>query len=146
MKCLLDTNVYVDAMRSESGAQQFLQRFTPLIFCTVLCSVVAQELYAGAVDAKATALVDGHIGALERTGRLVTPTFAHWKEAGKVIATLVRGEPSRKSKAPQLLNDILIALCARRIGATVFTFNRDDFELIRRHRDFSLEVLTPTVA
>lgn len=107
---------------------------------------MAQELYAGAVDAKATALVDGYIGALERTGRLVTPTFANWKEAGKLIATLVRVEPSRRSKAPQLLNDILIALCARRIGATVFTSNRDDFELIHRHRAFSLEVLTQTTA
>jgi len=141
VKCLLDTNVYVHAMRAESGARQFLQRFTPLIFCTVLCSVVAQELYAGAVDAKATALVDAHIGALERTGRLVTPSFGDWIDAGKLVAKLIRAEPSWKSKAPQLLNDILIALCARRIGATVFTYNRDDFRAVRRYRTFALEVL-----
>jgi predicted nucleic acid-binding protein len=93
------------------------------------------------VDAKATALVEQHIGALERTGRVVTPTFGDWKGAGKMIAQVMRAEPSLKSKAPQLLNDILIALCARRIGATVFTYNGDDFRVVRRYRTFALEVL-----
>jgi predicted nucleic acid-binding protein len=142
VKCILDTNVYLHAINSETGAQLFLQRFTPLVFCTTLCSVVAQELYAGAVDTKATRLVEKYIGSLERTGRLVAPTFADWKEAGKLIARLARKEPSRRPKLQQLLNDVLIALCARRIGATVFTSNRDDFELIRRYRVFSLEVLS----
>jgi hypothetical protein len=35
-----------------------------------------------------------------------------------------------------------LALCARRIGAELFTFNRSDFELIRRHRPFSLRILS----
>jgi predicted nucleic acid-binding protein len=143
VKCVLDTNVYLYAMNSEAGAELFLQRFTPLVFCTTLCSVVAQELYAGAVDAKAMRLVEKYIGSLERTGRLVAPTFADWKEAGKLIALLAHKEPSRRSKLQQLLNDVLIALCARRIGATVFTSNREDFELIRRYRAFALKVLVP---
>ena len=42
-----------------------------------------------------------------------------------------------------MLNDILLALNARRLGADLFTFNRNDFALIRRHRSFSLEVLKP---
>jgi len=37
--------------------------------------------------------------------------------------------------------DILIALCARRIGATLITHNGEDFRLIRRHRGFSLRVI-----
>jgi hypothetical protein len=40
-----------------------------------------------------------------------------------------------------MLNDILLALCARRIGADLFTFNRDDLELIRRHKPFWLRLL-----
>jgi predicted nucleic acid-binding protein len=40
-----------------------------------------------------------------------------------------------------LLNDILIALSARRVGAMVLTRNRDDFLLIRRHKGFSLRIL-----
>jgi len=46
-----------------------------------------------------------------------------------------------RSKLPALLNDVLIALCACRLGATLLTHNREDFRLIRRHRDFSLRVL-----
>jgi len=36
---------------------------------------------------------------------------------------------------------LLIALCARRIGATLLTYNKNDFQLIHRHKDFSLRVL-----
>jgi predicted nucleic acid-binding protein len=97
VKCILDTNVYLHAINSETGAQRFLRRFTPLVFCTTLCSVVAQELYAGAVDQKATRLVEKYIGSLERTGRLVAPTFADWKDAGKLIAQLARKEPSERA-------------------------------------------------
>lgn len=80
-------------------------------------------------------------GALEKAGRLVAPTFQDWKEAGRVIAQITRKEPGRKTKIQQMLNDILLALGTRRIGADLFTFNRADFELIRRHKPFSLKVL-----
>ena len=107
-------------------------------------SVVAEELFAGALDAPGIALVDRHLGALRRAGRVVAPSTEDWIAAGKLIAKITQREPDKKSKVQQqLLNDILIALSARRIGATVFTFNRDDFELIGRHRSFSLEVLGP---
>jgi predicted nucleic acid-binding protein len=33
------------------------------------------------------------------------------------------------------------ALCARRIGATLLTYNARDFRLIRRHKEFALRVL-----
>jgi predicted nucleic acid-binding protein len=36
--------------------------------------------------------------------------------------------------------DVLIALTARSHGARLITSNRADFELIREHRDFKLEV------
>jgi len=126
VKCILDTNVYLFAMSSDEGERFFAQRFLPILFCTYLSSVVVEELYAG---------------ALERSGRVVVPTFKDWKEVGKLVAQLSRKEPSHKPKVQQMLNDILIALCARQIGATLFTFNKVDFELICRYKPFSLEVL-----
>jgi predicted nucleic acid-binding protein len=69
------------------------------------------------------------------------PTFQDWKEAGKLVARATRKETSRKSKVQQMLNDILLALCARRIGADLFTFNREDFQMIQRYKTFSLKVL-----
>lgn len=141
MPILLDTNIYLCALRSDEGSAFFERTFVPLIFRTHLSSIVIEELYAGALDDGAVRLVERYVGALERGGRTVTPTFQDWKEAGRLVAQLTRREPGRKAKAQQMLNDILLALGARRIGAELYTFNREDFELIRRHKPFSLKVL-----
>jgi len=138
---LLDTNVYLFAIRSKKGAAFFERQFLPLVFQTHLSSIVVEELYAGALDAQAIGLVESYVGALERAGRVIAPTFQDWKEAGKLVARATRKETSRKSKVQQMLNDILLALCARRIGADLFTFNREDFQLIQRYKAFSLKVL-----
>jgi len=142
---LLDTNVYLFAIRSEEGARFLERRFIPLVFKTYLSAVVAEELYAGAVDAEAVRLIERYVGALERAGRVVTPSFQDWKEAGTLVARMTRDEPARKSKVQQMLNDVLVALSARRIGAEVYTFNGRDFELIRRFRRFSLKALSPEI-
>ena len=131
-------------MRSDEGADFFERRFVPLVFQTYLSSIVVEELHAGALDAAAIRLVEDHVGALEKAGRLINPTFQDWKEAGKLVANITRKEPGRKPKIQQMLNDILLAFSARRVGADLFTFNRDDFELIRRYKPFSLKVLRTT--
>ena len=69
MKCVLDTSVYLQAMRSDSGRVAFEQRFLPLLFCTSVSGVVAEELYAGAMDDLAIRLVDRYTGALRKAGR-----------------------------------------------------------------------------
>jgi predicted nucleic acid-binding protein len=143
---LLDTNVYLFAIKSDEGAAFFESRFVPLVFQTYLSGIVTEELYAGALDQGAVRLVERYVGALERAGRDISPTFQDWKEAGKLVAQLTRKEPGRKSSVQQMLNDILLALSARRIGADLFTFNRDDFEVIHRHKRFSLKVLTTEAA
>ena len=78
---------------------------------------------------------------MERTGRILSPAFDDWVDASDVVTAIEERDRSWRSKLPALLNDILIALCARRIGATLITYNREDFRLIRRHRGFSLRVL-----
>lgn len=142
MPILLDTNVYLFALRSEQGAEFFQRTFVPLIFRTYLSSVVAEELYAGALDAAAERLVERYIGAVEKAGRVIAPTFQDWKEAGRLVAQITLREPDRKTKVQQMLNDILLAMSARRLGADLFTFNREDFQLIRRHRPFRLRVIS----
>ena len=78
---------------------------------------------------------------MERTGRIVSPAFDDWVDASDVISAIEERDRGWRSKLPALLNDILIALCARRIGAMLITHDGDDFRLIRRHREFSLRVL-----
>jgi hypothetical protein len=46
-----------------------------------------------------------------------------------------------RSRLPALLDDVLMAPSARRIGATAFTYNGDDFRLVRKHRELALRVL-----
>jgi predicted nucleic acid-binding protein len=77
-----------------------------------------------------------------RRSRTGAALFQDWKDAGRLVARVTHGEPGRKSKIQQMVNDVLLALSARRIGAGLFTFNRDDFASIRRYLVFSLEVLT----
>lgn len=141
MKYLLDTNVYLEAFRSEQRKAQFREAFFPLLPATFLASVVAYELNVNAKDGHTGSLLQEFIGPMERTGRVVSPTFGDWVEAASVVTDIDAKARGWRSKLPSLLNDILIALCARRIGAILVTYNKDDFQLIRRHKDFSLRVL-----
>ena len=141
MPVLLDTNVYLDALKSVAGATRFERQFLPLMFQTYLSSIVVEELYAGALDERAVRLIERQVGALERVGRVITPLFEDWKKAGKLVAAITRREPGRRPKVQQMLNDILLALGARRMGADLYTLNRDDFTLIRRYQPFSLKLL-----
>lgn len=141
MKYLLDTNVYLEAFRSEQRKAQFRQAFFPLLPVTFLASVVAYELNVNAKGGHTRTLLQELIRPMEQTGRVVSPTFGDWVEAAAVVSAVEEKSKGWRSKLPSLLNDILIALCARRIGAILITYNKDDFQLIRRHKDFSLRVL-----
>ena len=141
MKYLLDTNVYLGAVRSEEKRARFRQTFFPLIPATYLSAVVAYELAVSARDRRTQSLVREFVRPMEQTGRVVTPTFSDWTTAAEIITAIADKERGWRSKLPGLLNDVLMATSARQIGATLLTYNRDDFLLIRRHLDFSLRVL-----
>ena len=141
MTYLLDTNVYLGACRSQETRTQFRETFYPILPATFLSGVVAYELFVNARDARTRTLVREFTRPMERTGRIVSPTCDDWLQASDVVRAIEERDRGWRSKLPRLLNDILISLCARRIGATLLTYNRDDFLLIRRHKDFSLRVL-----
>lgn len=141
MKYLLDTNIYLGAFRSEEKQAQFRRVFFPLLPTTYLSAIVAYELHVNAQNSHTRVLVREFIQPMERTGRVVAPTFDDWIEASEIVAAIEAKGRAWRSKLPALLNDILIALCARRIGATLITYNKEDFRLIHRHKDFSLRIL-----
>ena len=62
---------------------------------------------------------------------------------GKVAARILRTAPNYRSKLPALQNDILIALSAKCVGATVASENEKDFVLIQRFVSFTLFPLSP---
>ncbi len=142
MKVLLDTNVYITALRSRNERERFRAAFYPLLPATVLSAVVVYELSVSAIGQPTRNLLSEFVAPMERAGRVVTPTFADWEAAAQVVSAILAKDGSWRSKAPALLNDVLIALGARRVGAEVVTYNAKDFRLIRRHLDFELRALS----
>jgi len=139
-KLVFDTNVYIEAIQGGPQAQAY-QLILAALPRTYLSAVVVEELITGAVDAVGERLVGRFIQRTEQTGRVVTPTYADWKEAGRVLARISRREPGQRTRIPRLVNDVLLVLSARQIAATLYTFNREDFTLIVRYTRFALEVL-----
>lgn len=101
-----------------------------------------QELIAGARTFRHRRQAAALYEPFERAGRIVTPSHNVWKEVGTVMGTLAERAPQWRDKLSRgLLNDILIALSGRSLGATVVTRNGEDFRLIRQFRAFTLEVI-----
>lgn len=96
-KYVLDTNLYIDAIRipvKEQALDGFLERKAPM---TYMSAVVMQELRAGAVtDAQAKVLQDGIFDVFERRN-VVRPSALAFKDCGRILATLFRldGVPRR---------------------------------------------------
>lgn len=139
-KVVFDTNVYIAAIQGGPDARAY-QLLLAVLPRTYLSAVVVQELFTGAVGTVGERLVERFVQRTEQTGRVITPTYEEWKEAGRVLSRIRRREPAQRSRISRLVNDTLLALSARQIGATLYTFDRDDFTLIGRYTRFTLEIL-----
>ncbi len=107
----------------------------------LVSAVVLQELTAGARDVAEVRRLGSVRAEAEDDGVLLTPDGEDWWFAGKVLNALYRGLRShRRGPTPaipreeqqRLLRDVLIARSAKRINASVVTYNAADFEKIRR--------------
>lgn len=142
LRVVLDPSVYLAILRDRRFAQHFRPRYEADIARTHVSSVVVQELLAGAWDAHGRRQAEYLYRLFERVGRVVTPTHRVWTDAGVLWATIAKRKSAARSKLHAgLLNDILIALSARSIGAMVVTRNRDDFRLIQAFAPFRLVVV-----
>ena len=99
-------------------------------------SVVLAELWRGATRAAEREF----LLKLGKSHPILTPTEANWLESGQILAQIRADTGFTAEKIRDLHFDVLIALTARSHGARLITSNRSDFELIRRHREFKLEV------
>jgi predicted nucleic acid-binding protein len=129
---IFDTSVLVDQLRTD----RHRQRLETLTGVVRNCSVVMAELWRGVVtqaDAKA-------LRALSRNLPMLTPTENNWLESGKLLAEIRVDRGLAAHKLRDLHFDVLIALTARSHGARLITSNRNDFEMIKNHRKFQLEI------
>ena len=139
---LFDTSVYITLLRDENFAREFRPRYLRGLPFTYCSSVVIEELLAGARTLRHRRQAAALYEPFERVRRIITPSRRIWKETGTVVATIAEQSPHLRDKLSRgFLNDLLIALSGRSIGATVVTRNEEDFRLIRQFRKFSLEVI-----
>jgi predicted nucleic acid-binding protein len=141
-KHLVDSDLYIDLIQSGTTLpvlRELYDKEAPGIYFS---SIVIQELLAGARSQAARRHVEVLYRPFEKTGRIITPNHTHWKRAGDVLSKILIRRPDLRSKLPFLVNDTLLALSARAIGAALYTRNHDDFVVIRTVCSFQLVVIS----
>ena len=138
-RVVIDTNLYIDWLNAGRHEAVLFQRDA----IKYLSAVVVLELYAGAFSSRDRRLVSGVVAAFRRADRVVIPSGAVYEDAGHVLRALQQARGYQLASTPSLVNDVLIALSARTIGATVVTGNGRDFTAIRAIRPFAL-IVVPT--
>jgi predicted nucleic acid-binding protein len=132
-KVVLDTNLYIDwvnrGLREETMVGGGLIRY--------LSAVVVMELRAGARTRGGRAAADQLVRGYVAADRLVAPPAGIFDRAGSLLRRLKLA--GREVRSAAFVNDVLIALTARTLGATVLTANHADFEAIHRVEPFLLE-------
>src|SRR3990172_7488862 len=122
---ILDTNIYIGHW--EKGLYQEFLETLRRAYIIRHSAVVLSELRRGARTRDAERLVM----MLYRLARICwEPTRSDWWEAGRLVRKIGDQERWETSKRRDFQNDALIALTARRYGATVVTTDRGDFELL----------------
>lgn len=117
----LDTNVLVDALRQPPELDRLKAFLSWALPSTVLSSIVAAELTAGARSEKARRLLDDALLApFERRGRILAPSSAAWRRGGAVLA-----KTGTSSVSASRHNDVLLAAQAREHGWAVITRDAD---------------------
>jgi tRNA(fMet)-specific endonuclease VapC len=136
-RVVIDTNLYIDWLNEGRHEDVLFQRDA----VKYLSTVVVLELYAGAFSPRDRRVLRGIVAAFERADRMLVPSGAVWEDAGHVLRVLQTSRGAVGTGYPSLVNDVLIALSARAIGATVTTSNERDFAAICRVRPFKLSII-----
>jgi predicted nucleic acid-binding protein len=122
---LIDTSIYVDHW--ERGEHEELLAQVRSSFVVRHSAVVLCELRQGARTVQARRLVE----ALRRTGtEWWFPSATDWWKCGALVQRLGDAHDWDRNKRRGFQNDTLIALTARRHGATIVTSNQGDFALL----------------
>ena len=127
---VLDTSIYIENFRTGRLTQQITD--SPFLFRGV--STVIHELLRGARTPEQKEFAQD----LAKNLKVYTPTEKIWLESGEIVARLAVDKGYERRKIQEISFDVLIALTARSIGATVITLNRQDFKDIKTYCPFDL--------
>ena len=142
-KFVLDTNCFIDASRTDAGADAFAEfcaRAAPRLY---LSTVVAAELRAGVGNTNQRRVLDRRVlSSYVRRRRVVNPSAAAWEALANTLARLVEEEGLVLSEVrTSFIFDILIAWSCRETGAVLVSRNVKD--LSRIARVFKFEFVAP---
>lgn len=129
MKVVYDTCLYIDLLRSA----KHMDLFTARHHIRFLSPIVLLELRAGVRTSKQLRVVERLLYPYSRAERIIRLEATHFHKAGEILSNLAMRE---KSIILGLSHDVLIAISAFSIGATLFTSNRKDFYPISRRLPF----------
>lgn len=130
---ILDTSIYIDHW--ERGLHQETLANLRQAYIIRHSAVVLSELRRGARGREAERLVANLYNLATIRWE---PSVTDWWEAGKLVRNIGDKENWDINKRRDFQNDALIALTARRHGATIVTANSSDFELLRSELGISL--------
>jgi predicted nucleic acid-binding protein len=136
---LLDTSVYIDALRSGNDVM-LRARHMAGGNAVWLSAVVLEELYAGA-EGRALRAVEKLEYDFEKAGRILVPNKNDWASAGKILARLGAEFDYELIGRTRIANDALIAMTAARTATTVITHNKRDFARLAKLRPFSWQAI-----
>ena len=136
-RIVIDTNIYVDWFNAGRHEDILFQRDA----VKLLSAVVLMELRAGAFSSSDRRLVQRVESAFDKAGRILAPSRAVFSEAGDTLRRLQAGHGFRIDATHSIVNDVLIALSARSIGATVVTQNERDYQAIQSVSPFQLLIV-----
>ena len=137
---LLDTSIYITALRAGDDAVVKLRRLT-LGVPVWLSSVVLEELYAG-VKPRDSRIVERLERDFDKAARILVPTLTDWTVTGKLLARLATRFGYERIGQTRLTNDAVMAMSAARRGITVITVNERDFARLAQLRPFQWRVST----
>jgi len=135
---LLDTSIYITALRAGDDAVLKLRRFTPGAPLW-LSSVVLEELYAG-VKPRDFRIVERLERDFDKAGRMLVPNLSDWTLTGKLLARLAAKYGYEQIGQARLTNDALVAMSAARRGITVITANERDFGRLAQFHPFQWQM------
>jgi predicted nucleic acid-binding protein len=140
-RLVIDTNVYVDWLNEGRHESVLFKREA----VKYLSAVVLMELAAGAFSVRDRRFLQEVTAVFIKTDRILVPTASIYEEAGDVLRRLQSSRGYTLASAYGLANDVLIALSARSIGATVVTQNQRDFVAIQSIRPFKMALVPQAV-
>ena len=127
---ILDTSIYIDNLRSGRFKDEILN----LQFVVRCSAVVLAELSRGARSRE----MKKFVADLAKNLHVIAPNERDWTESGRLVNRIAGSKAYDVHKTREIHFDVLIALTARRIGATVITCNAADFTVIREFLNFKL--------